>query len=103
MIRLEDFNARRKDERDDLRLEMRERERRAIAAYWRNPGYDYPHPPEDVAHFEHEGMEYIQLSADVVGVLAVYRVRNNKALKRLKRFGKFEGAKVYQMPEDDKK
>jgi hypothetical protein len=87
---LSDFNARHATERADMVKVMKERERRALAAYWRNPGSDYPHPPELVEHVEKDGNEYAVLSADVVGVLAVYRVRRDGQLKRLKRAPDFK-------------
>lgn len=90
---LADFNPRFPDERDELKAEMHNRERRAYAAYWR--ASNSTHPPTEATHFECEGLEYVELSAPVVGQLAVFRVRNDGQLKRLRRVHNFEGARVY--------
>jgi hypothetical protein len=59
---------------------------RAFSAYFR--GADSPiQPSGDSGLVEHEGKEYVVLH-NVNGVLAVYRVLNNGALRQLKRWPK---------------
>lgn len=64
--------------------------RRALAAYWKagkeNPRLDQPE--NGASHLEdNEGRRYVVLS-NVNGTLAVYRLRNDGQLKRLKRWPK---------------
>jgi hypothetical protein len=72
-------------EREDMAKEMHERERRALAAYWRNPGYERPHPPGRTVHAMKDGNEYVVLQAEQVGTIAVFRVRRDGQLRRLRR------------------
>ena len=96
-MRLANYNPRTKGERGEMLGIMQSRERRAMSAYWKYPGQTYPHPPETVTHFEHEGLEYVELSADVTGPLATYRVRNDEQLKRMKRLPDFSsGVRVFK-------
>jgi hypothetical protein len=57
--------------------------RRAFAAYFRAGGYDQPAGDSGVV--EVGGKLYVELH-NIRGVLAVYRVRNDGMLKRLKRW-----------------
>lgn len=57
--------------------------RRALAAYFRTGGTEQPAGGGDLV--EHDGMTYVVLR-NVSGILAVYRVRNDGILKRLKRW-----------------
>ena len=57
--------------------------RRSMAAYFRTGGTDQPATPGDV--IEAGGKVYVRLSS-VKGTLAVYRVRNDGMLKRMKRW-----------------
>jgi hypothetical protein len=57
--------------------------RRAFAAYFREGGFDQPAGDSGVV--EHEGKEYVELH-NTNGTLAVYRVRNDGKLKRLRRW-----------------
>ena len=58
--------------------------RRAFAAWFRTGGTDQP--SDDSGVVEVEGKSYVAL-VNVRGILAVYRVRNDGVLKRLKRWG----------------
>jgi hypothetical protein len=72
-----------------LSLEDEEYVRRATAAWFRTGGYDHPSNISEVE--EHKGKFYVVLR-NVNGVLAVYRIRNDEMLKRLKRWpGELEG------------
>jgi hypothetical protein len=86
-VRLGDLDPRSPDERRQMRALMENRERRALEAYWGEPGT--PHPPEEVQHFEHDGLEFVMLYAEVTGPLAIFRVRNDNRLKRLKKVPDF--------------
>lgn len=57
--------------------------RRAFAAWFRSGGTDQPANHSDVT--EHNGHDYVVLR-NVNGILAVYRVRNDGMLKRLRRW-----------------
>lgn len=57
--------------------------RRAFAAYFRSGGIDQPAKSSGVV--EHNGKAYVVLE-NVNGILAVYRVRNDGMLKRLRRW-----------------
>lgn len=57
--------------------------RRAFAAYFRAGGTDQPANTSDVR--EHAGLRYVVLR-NVRGPLAVYRVKNDGLLRRLKRW-----------------
>jgi hypothetical protein len=62
--------------------------RRALAAYFRTASQDnlvVDQPINDPALVEHAGKTYVVLF-NVRGPLAVYRVRNDGLLKRLKRW-----------------
>ena len=59
--------------------------RRAFAAWFRGGGRDQPANTSSVQ--EHGGKFYVELH-NVNGTLAVYRVRNDGVLKRLKRWPK---------------
>ena len=56
--------------------------RRALAAYFRSGGIDQP---ANSGVVEHNGKAYVVLE-NVNGILAVYRVRNDGMLKRLRRW-----------------
>jgi hypothetical protein len=58
-------------------------EGRAFRAYFRSGGVDQPASGDPTV--EHGGKLYAVLS-NVNGILAVYRVRNDGALKRLRRW-----------------
>lgn len=74
--------AKRKESQDDDEGYVR----RAFAAYYRGPGGELrPHPANDSGFETFKGKEYIVLR-NVNGVLAVYRIRNDGTLKRLKRW-----------------
>jgi len=63
--------------------------RRAYAAWFRSGAID---PPSDTSGLvEHDGHRYVVLR-NVRGVLAVYRVRNDGVLKRLRRWPDALGA-----------
>lgn len=57
--------------------------RRAFAAYFRAGGTQQP--ANTSGEVEHEGKRYVVL-ANVSGILAVYRVRNDGVLKGLRRW-----------------
>jgi hypothetical protein len=57
---------------------------RAFAAFFRHGGTEQP-SASDSGVEKHEGLHYAVLR-NVRGTLAVYRVRNDKMLKRLKRW-----------------
>jgi hypothetical protein len=57
--------------------------RRAMVAWLRAEGASIP--SKDSVHCEYEGKDYVVLN-NVNGVLAVYRVRNQGTLRRLKRW-----------------
>lgn len=57
--------------------------RRAMAAYFRSGETDQP--SRDSAMYEMDGKRYVRLS-NTRGTLAVYRVRNDGMLKRLRRW-----------------
>jgi hypothetical protein len=57
--------------------------RPAFAAYFRSGGFDQPSSDSGVA--EVDGRTYVVLH-NVRGILAVYRVRGDGALKRLRRW-----------------
>jgi hypothetical protein len=57
--------------------------RRALAAYFRTGGTDQPANTSDVA--QHAGLRYVVLR-NVRGPLAIYRVKNDGMLRRLKRW-----------------
>ena len=61
----------------------------AIAAYLREGKGQFPQPSWDLSDpvVDAEGLEYVRVR-NVDGLLAVYRVRPNGALKRLKRWPK---------------
>ena len=67
-------------------MDVRDLSRRAMAAYFRGAAEEgqvvQPSPPDVV---EHEGLSYVVLS-NTGGVLAVYRVRTDGVLKRMKRW-----------------
>ncbi len=56
--------------------------RRALTAWFRSGGIDQPTPPQTHTL---EGKSYVVLT-NVNGVLAVYRVKTDGVLKRLKRY-----------------
>ena len=58
---------------------------RAMKAWFQSGGTDQPSNTSEIR--EHGGKEYVVLE-NVNGVLAVYRIKNNGALKRLKRWPK---------------
>jgi hypothetical protein len=58
---------------------------RAFSAYFRTSGENAAIPNSGSDMYEHNGKHYVVLW-NVNGVLAVYRVRNNGALKRLRRW-----------------
>lgn len=59
---------------------------RAYAAYFKHEGHDAPQPAEtDSGATEHGGKQYVALR-NRNGMLAVYRVRNDGMLKRLRRW-----------------
>ena len=58
--------------------------RRAIAAWFRNGGFDQPSTSEVV---KHAGKFYVVLR-NSGGVMASYRIRNDEVLKRMKRYPK---------------
>jgi len=59
---------------------------RAYAAYFRTEGPEAQQPAEDMSGaVEHEGLTYVVLR-NVNGVLAVYRLRPQGILKRMKRW-----------------
>ena len=60
---------------------------RAISAYFRFSDGSIPIQPSqgDSGEVEFKGMQYVRLSS-VNGTIAVYRVRNDGQLKRLKRW-----------------
>ena len=55
---------------------------RALAAYYRSGGRDQPTSVKEIVH---NGHPYVRL-VNTHGVLAVYRVRNDGMLKRLRRW-----------------
>ena len=57
--------------------------RRAMAAYWRTGGTEQPSRASGVQ--EHNGHRYVVLRAGGT-VLAVYRIRNDGMLKRMRRW-----------------
>jgi hypothetical protein len=57
--------------------------RRAFGAYFRSGGYDQPANYSSVEL--HNGKKYVRL-VNGRGVLAIYRVRNDGMLKRLRRW-----------------
>ena len=61
--------------------------RRAIAAFLRNAGPNelVPMPANTSSVQEHKGKFYVELH-NVNGTLAVYRIRNDGVLKRMKRW-----------------
>jgi hypothetical protein len=65
--------------------------RRAFAAYFRSGGIDQPANSSGVV--EHNGKAYVVLE-NVNGILAVYRVRNDGMLKRLRRWPSDLGAGI---------
>ena len=75
----------RKEEPRGLDLEDQEYVRRAIAAYFRTGGPNLPIPVNTSSVQEHEGKFYVELH-NAVGTLAVYRIRRDGMLKRLKRW-----------------
>lgn len=79
--------AKKKQEPQGLRLEDEEYVRRAIAAYFRSSGPGQPMPANTSSVVEHEDKFYVELH-NVNGTLAVYRIRNDGILKRLKRWPK---------------
>jgi hypothetical protein len=87
------------DEYNELVGVLKARARRAMAAYWKSPVAN--HPPEDVTHVLHDGLDYVQLSAPVVGVLALYRVLNDGQLKRLRRWPDFSDHGTRSFPDDE--
>jgi hypothetical protein len=58
---------------------------RAFAAYFRTGERHAPIPSNRSGVIEHKGKRYVVLE-NVNGILAVYRIRNNGALKRLRRW-----------------
>jgi len=62
-------------------FDERDLSRRALAAYFRSGGFDQPTGGGVVQ--EYDGKLYVVLS-NVRGTLAVYRVRNDGMLKRLR-------------------
>jgi len=56
---------------------------RALSAWYRQEGFQQP--SSDSGLVEHNGKEYVVLR-NVTGVLGVFRIRPNGALKRLKRW-----------------
>jgi len=97
---LQDFRPQFDDECEEMRALMQDRERRAFVAYDRSP--DCFQEPQVAEHVEHEGREYVVLSADIVGELATYRVRRDGRLKRLKRPPDMrDGARVFELDDED--
>jgi len=66
--------------------------RRAIAAFFRSggPSVNMPMPANTSSVQEHGGKFYVELH-NVNGTLAVYRIRNDGMLKRMKRWPKEVG------------
>lgn len=64
-------------------MEIQDLLRRAFAAYFRAGGTDQPANTSDVS--EHAGLRYVVLR-NGAGPLAVYRVKNDGMLRRLKRW-----------------
>ena len=60
---------------------------RAITAYHRKYGKNAAFPSSDNSEETHAGRHYVVLR-NVRGILAVYRVQNNAALRQLKRWPK---------------
>jgi hypothetical protein len=77
-------NRTRKKSRE-LLLQDEEYVRRAIAAWFRGGGPGQPMPANTSSVVEHDGKFYVELH-NVNGTLAVYRIRNDGILKRLKRW-----------------
>jgi len=68
-----------------LNLDEEEYVRRAITAWFRRGGFDIPSQKSSVE--EYEGKFYVELHK-ANRTLAVYRIRNDDMLKRLKRWPK---------------
>ena len=64
---------------------MDEITRRAFSAYFRSGGDDVAQPASSSGPVTHDGKQYVVLD-NVNGVLAVYRLRNDGKLKRLRRW-----------------
>jgi hypothetical protein len=64
---------------------MTEIETRAFRAYFRMAGPNADQPSSDSGEIEVAGKQYVALR-NVNGVLAVYRIKNNGALRRLIRW-----------------
>jgi hypothetical protein len=62
---------------------MNEYVRRATAAWFKSGGTEQPNNESDLV--KHDGKNYVRL-VNVNGVLAVYRVRNDDMLRRMKRW-----------------
>jgi hypothetical protein len=78
-------NANIKKRSQELLLEDEEYVRRAIAAWFRGGGPGQSMPANTSSVVEYDGKFYVELH-NVNGILAVYRIRNDGILKRLKRW-----------------
>lgn len=78
-------SAKKKQKPQELSLEEEEYVRRAIAAWFRSGGPGQSMPANTSSVQEHEGKFYVELH-NVNGTLAVYRIRRDNILKRLKRW-----------------
>ena len=90
MVSLQDLDTRNPVEREKVVRALKDRARRALAAYWRSPELEH-HAPVYVLHVLHDSFDYVELSNAAWGVLALYRVRGDGQLKRLRRLPKFDG------------
>jgi hypothetical protein len=79
--------VKKKQKPQELELEEGEYVRRAMAAFLRSSSYGVPMPANTSGVVEHGGKFYVELH-NVNGTLAVYRIRNDGILKRLKRWPK---------------
>ncbi len=74
-----------KTKKSELRFDDAEMVRRAMAAWFRTGGPNAPIPANTSSVEEHDGKFYVELH-NVNGTLAVYRIRNDGILKRMKRW-----------------
>jgi hypothetical protein len=58
---------------------------RAFVAYFRSEGASAEQPTNPPGIVEHDGKQYVVLD-NIGGILAVYRILNSGALKRMKRW-----------------
>jgi hypothetical protein len=66
-------------------LDYDQMKRRAMAAWFRSGGIDQPASNSGVEEYDDK---YYVVLRNVNGVMAVYRIRNDDSLKRLKRWPK---------------